>query len=146
MSMNVNQNPGGDDDNIVAEINMTPLIDIMLVLLIIFMVTSTAALESGLDIELPKTSITNEKKQDEILIITLGKDGRVALQGKYVEEGKLVDEMVNKLKELKTESVILEGDTQAFLGKAVEIMDVAKSAGAKNFSIAAEEDPSKRLK
>ncbi len=146
MSMNVNQNPGGDDENIVAEINMTPLIDIMLVLLIIFMVTSTAALESGLDIELPKTSITNEKKQDEILIITLGKDGRVALQGKYVEEGKLVDEMVSKLKELKTESVILEGDTQAFLGKAVEIMDVAKSAGAKNFSIAAEEDPSKRLK
>ena len=146
MSMNVNQNPGGDDENIVSEINMTPLIDIMLVLLIIFMVTSTAALESGLDIELPKTSITNEKKQDEILIITLGKDGRVALQGKYVEEGKLVDEMVNKLKELKTESVILEGDTQAFLGKAVEIMDVAKSAGAKNFSIAAEEDPSKRLK
>ncbi len=146
MSMNVNQNPGGDDENIVAEINMTPLIDIMLVLLIIFMVTSTAALESGLDIELPKTSITNEKKQDEILIITLGKDGRVAIQGKYVEEGKLVDEMVSKLKELKTESVILEGDTQAFLGKAVEIMDVAKSAGAKNFSIAAEEDPSKRLK
>jgi biopolymer transport protein ExbD len=146
MSMNVNQNPGGDDENIVSEINMTPLIDIMLVLLIIFMVTSTAALESGLDIELPKTSITNEKKQDEILIITLGKDGRVALQGKYVEEGKLVDEMVSKLKELKTESVILEGDTQAFLGKAVEIMDVAKSAGAKNFSIAAEEDPSKRLK
>ncbi len=120
MSMNVNQNPGGDDENIVAEINMTPLIDIMLVLLIIFMVTSTAALESGLDIELPKTSITNEKKQDEILIITLGKDGRVALQGKYVEEGKLVDEMVSKLKELKTESVILEGDTQAFLGKAVD--------------------------
>ena len=146
MSMNVNQNPGGDDENIVAEINMTPLIDIMLVLLIIFMVTSTAALESGLDIELPKTSVTNEKKQDEILIITLGKDGRVALQGKYVEEGKLADEMISKLKELKTESVILEGDTQAFLGKAVEIMDVAKSAGAKNFSIAAEEDASKRFK
>jgi biopolymer transport protein ExbD len=145
MAMNTNNN-NGDEDNIVAEVNLTPLIDIMLVLLIIFMVTSTAALESGLDIELPKTQITNEKKQDEILIITLDKSGKVALQGKYVADGELSAKMVEKLAELKTESVILEGDTQAFLGKAVEIMDIAKSAGAKNFSIAAEEDPTKRLK
>jgi len=48
------------------------------------------------------------------------------------------------LKELKTETVILEGDTRAFLGKAVEIMDIAKSAGAKSFSIAAEENPIKK--
>lgn len=145
MAMGSNNN-SGDEDNIVAEVNLTPLIDIMLVLLIIFMVTSTAALESGLDIELPKTQITNEKKQDEILIITLDKSGKVALQGKYVEDSELSAKMVEKLQELKTDSVILEGDTQAFLGKAVEIMDVAKSAGAKNFSIAAEEDPTKRMK
>ena len=145
MSMGSNQN-SGDEDNIVSEINMTPLIDIMLVLLIIFMVTSTAALESGLDIELPKTQITNEKKQEEILIITLSRDGKVALQGKYVSDAELAQKMTEKLTELKTESVILEGDTQAFLGKAVEIMDIAKGAGAKNFSIAAEEDPSKRAK
>jgi biopolymer transport protein ExbD len=145
MAMSSNNN-SGDDENIVAEVNLTPLIDIMLVLLIIFMVTSTAALESGLDIELPKTQITNEKKQDEILIITLDKSGKVALQGKYVEDAELSAKMVEKLAELKTESVILEGDTQAALGKAVEIMDMAKSAGAKNFSIAAEEDPTKRMK
>ncbi len=146
MAMGSSNQNSGDDDAIVAEINMTPLIDIMLVLLIIFMVTSTAALESGLDIELPKTQITNEKKQDEILIITLDKSGKVALQGKYVAEADLAQTMTAKLAELKTESVILEGDTQAFLGKAVEIMDIAKSAGAKNFSIAAEEDASKRVK
>ena len=141
----LNNNTEGEEA-IVSEINMTPLIDIMLVLLIIFMVTSSAALESGLDIELPKTSITNEKKQDEILIITLDRTGKVALQGKYVSEENLAAEMTAKLAELKTESVILEGDTQAYLGKAVEIMDIAKSAGAKNFSIAADEDPTKRLK
>jgi biopolymer transport protein ExbD len=146
MAMGSSNNNQDGEESIVSEVNLTPLIDIMLVLLIIFMVTSTAALESGLDIELPKTSITNEKKQDEILIITLSKDGKVALQGKFVEDAKLGETMIAKLAELKTESVILEGDTQAFLGKAVEIMDIAKSAGAKNFSIAAEEDPSKRLK
>lgn len=142
---NMNQN-SGDDENIVAEINMTPLIDIMLVLLIIFMVTSTAALESGLDIELPKTQITNEKKQDEIMIITLGKDGKIAIQGKKVEDQDVKDKIVSTLQELKTKSVILEGDTHAYLGKAVELMDIAKAAGADSFSIAAEEDASKRTK
>ncbi|MBC7540473.1 MAG: biopolymer transporter ExbD [Bacteriovorax sp.] len=139
---NMNQN-SGDDENIMSEINMTPLIDIMLVLLIIFMVTSTAALESGLDIELPKTQITNEKKQDEILIITLDKDGKVAIAGKTIAEADLGASIASSLKSLKTESVILEGDTKAFLGKAVQLMDLAKNAGAKNFSIAAEEDPNK---
>jgi biopolymer transport protein ExbD len=139
----MNQN-SGDDENIMSEINMTPLIDIMLVLLIIFMVTSTAALESGLDIELPKTQITNEKKQDEILIITLDKDGKVAIAGKSVAEADVGTTIANTLKEMKTESVILEGDTKAFLGTAVQLMDLAKSAGAKNFSIAAEEDPNKK--
>lgn len=140
-----NMNAGsGDEENIVAEINMTPLIDIMLVLLIIFMVTSTAALESGLDIELPKTQITNEKSQDQILIITLSKDGKVSLQGKNVPDDQLPERVAQSLKDLKTTSVILEGDTKAYLGKAVELMDLAKSAGAKSFSIAAEEDPNKK--
>jgi biopolymer transport protein ExbD len=94
-----------------------------------------------LEIELPKTQITNEKKQDEILMITLDKDGKVSIQGKIIAEQDLPMKIANTLKELKTESVILEGDTKAFLGKAVELMDMAKGAGAKNFSIAAEEKP-----
>lgn len=137
MSMKV----GGDDNDgdIVADINMTPLIDVMLVLLIIFMVSSTAALESGMDIELPKTTLTNEKKDSEILVISLGKDGNVAVQGKKVKPEEITRKIASELKTLKTESVILEGDTAANLGRAVELMDMAKVAGAKNFSIAAEE-------
>lgn len=137
MSMKI----GNDDDDaeIVAEINMTPLIDVMLVLLIVFMVSSTAALESGMDIELPKTVLTNEKKEAEILVISLGKDGNVAIQGKKVLPSDITRSIASELKTLKTDSVILEGDTGANLGRAVELMDMAKVAGAKNFSIAAEE-------
>ncbi len=137
MSMKI----GNDDDDaeIVAEINMTPLIDVMLVLLIVFMVSSTAALESGMDIELPKTSLTNEKSEAEILVISLAKDGNVAIQGKKVLPEDITRSIASELKILKTDSVILEGDTGANLGRAVELMDMAKVAGAKNFSIAAEE-------
>ncbi len=137
MSMKVSNDD--NDGDIVAEINMTPLIDVMLVLLIIFMVSSTAALESGMDIELPKTALTNEKKDAEILVISLGKDGKVAVQGKAVKPEEITRKIASELKTLKTESVILEGDTAANLGRAVELMDMAKVAGAKNFSIAAEE-------
>ncbi len=137
MSMKISNDD--DDSEIVAEINMTPLIDVMLVLLIVFMVSSTAALESGMDIELPKTALTNEKKEAEILVISLGKDGNVAVQGKKVAAADITRKIASELKTLKTDSVILEGDTGANLGRAVELMDMAKVAGAKNFSIAAEE-------
>ncbi len=133
---------GGED--IVAEINMTPLIDIMLVLLIIFMVSSTAALESGLDIQLPTTSAVSEKKEQEILIISLTKDGKYAVQGKTVDEKELPTAIKREIASLKTDTVILEGDSAAFLGKAVEVMDIARLAGARNFSIAAEEGSQKK--
>lgn len=143
MSMGKMSDGGDDDDAIVAEINMTPLIDIMLVLLIVFMVSSTAALESGMDIELPKTALTNEKKEAEILVISLSKDGQVAVHGKQVKAEEISRKIASSLLELKTDSVILEGDTSANLGKAIELMDMAKVAGAKNFSIAAEEGSKK---
>lgn len=142
MSMGSMKDGGGDED-IVAEINMTPLIDIMLVLLIIFMVSSTAALESGLDIQLPTTSAVSEKKEPELLVITLSKDGKYAVQGKKVNEQDLPVAIKRELASLKTDTVILEGDSAAFLGKAVEVMDMARLAGAKNFSIAAEESTKK---
>jgi biopolymer transport protein ExbD len=139
MSMGKMNSGDDEDDTIVAEINMTPLIDIMLVLLIVFMVSSTAALESGMDIELPKTSLTNPKKEAEILVISLSKDGRVSVHGKSVKSEEISRKIASSLAELKTDSVILEGDTSANLGKAIELMDMAKVAGAKNFSIAADE-------
>ncbi len=145
MGMNI-KNSGDDEESIVAEINMTPMIDIMLVLLIIFMVSSTAALESGMDIELPKTSQTADKKEAEILVISLSKDGKVAVHGKQVPEQELSRKIASTLQELKTDSVILEGDTAANLGRAVELMDIAKTAGAKNFSIAADESKSVSVK
>ena len=139
MSMGKMSSGDDEDDAIVAEINMTPLIDIMLVLLIVFMVSSTAALESGMDIELPKTTLTNAKKEAEILVISLSKDGHIAVHGKAVKTEDVSRSIASSLAELKTDSVILEGDTSANLGKAIELMDMAKVAGAKNFSIAAEE-------
>jgi biopolymer transport protein ExbD len=129
-------NKNQSDDDIVSDINMTPLIDIMLVLLIIFMVSSSAAIESGLDVSLPEVNAVSDKT-DAILVVSLSKTGEVAIQGTMVKPEELKDKIAAGLIELKTESIILEGDGESSLSKTMEVMDIAKLAGAKNFSIAA---------
>ncbi|MBF0298962.1 MAG: biopolymer transporter ExbD [Oligoflexia bacterium] len=140
MSINFSRNhDDNSQDNILAEINMTPLIDIMLVLLIVFMVTSSVTLESGLDVELPKTSSKTEKKENNIVIVSLDSKARVSVQGKKVEDTSTLKEIIkNALIQEKTDEVIFEGDTTSTVGKMIEIMDIAKSAGAQKFAIATE--------
>lgn len=129
-------NHSNNDDGIVADINMTPLIDIMLVLLIIFMVSSSAAIESGLDVDLPEMNAVSDKTT-EVLVVSLSKEGVIAVKGTEIKVEELQPKITELLKELKTESVILEGDANAPLEQVMMVMDTARSAGAKNFSIAA---------
>ena len=134
MAMKSNNN--NDDDSIVADINMTPLIDVMLVLLIIFMVSSSAAIESGLDVNLPEMNAVSDKSQ-QVLVVSLSKSGNIAVQGEEVDMAGLNAKIKDKLESMKTDTVVLEGDADSQLDKVMEVMDTARSAGAKNFSIAA---------
>lgn len=134
--MAMGKNNNNDQDEIVAEINMTPLIDIMLVLLIIFMVSSSAAIESGLDVNLPEVNAVSDKT-DATLVVSLSKEGDIAVKGEKVKIEELREKITAALAELKTEAVILEGDGDSNLTAAMEVMDIARAAGAKSFSIAA---------
>jgi biopolymer transport protein ExbD len=134
--MALSQKNNDGDDSIVSEINMTPLIDVMLVLLIIFMVSSSAALESGLDVNVPESSAVSEKP-NQMVIVSLSKEGTIAVSGKVVEKANLREEITKALAEMKTDSIILEGDGNSSLTSAFEVMDIGRNAGAKNFSIAA---------
>ncbi|OFZ45751.1 MAG: hypothetical protein A2381_14985 [Bdellovibrionales bacterium RIFOXYB1_FULL_37_110] len=126
------------DDDTTAIINMTPLIDIMLVLLIIFMMTSSITLESGLDIDIPKTTSNTSAKENKAVILSLAKNGEIFVQGKKINFESIKAEISKSLEAENSELVIFEGDYQATLGKTIEIMDLAKEAGAKRFAIAAE--------
>lgn len=136
------QTPGnGNEDEIMAEINMTPLIDIMLVLIIIFMVTSTITTDSGLDINLPQSTQGQAVKGEEErpLIISLDKAGHIALDGKNVDNASLKESIAAQMQALKTTTVVFEGDREAMLGEAIRIMDIAKEAGATKFAVATEQ-------
>ncbi|MEI6127791.1 MAG: biopolymer transporter ExbD [Pseudomonadota bacterium] len=135
MTVSINN---ASQDEVTPDINMTPLIDIMLVLLIIFMMTSSIAVESGIDIGLPQTTSENSPRGESAVVISLDAAGIIAVQGKTTAFEKLQEAISTAIRETKSPMVILEGDRSVNLGKLIQIMDTAGAAGARKFSIAAE--------
>ena len=127
------------DAGIVAEINITPLTDIFLVLLIIFMVTSSVMSQVGVDVNLPAASNATSQSQPEGVIVTLLPGGKIKINDQSMPDNDF-DSFENGLKsaftKTKSRLVILEGDRQAFLGSAIQVMDSARKAGAEKFAIA----------
>jgi biopolymer transport protein ExbD len=131
------------DGSIVAEINITPLTDIFLVLLIIFMVTSSVMTQSGVGVDLPQASQETSQAQPDGVIITLLPGAKVMVNQTEVAQGNwdVLETLVREaFTQSKSKLVILEGDRQAFLGSAIEVMDHARKAGAERFAIATSPD------
>ena len=124
------------DDAIVAEINVTPLTDVFLVLLIIFMVTSTALIEQGAPVNLPKAPTGGAVPSG--VIVTVTADHQVSVDGKRVAMDALKPALADALRAARERNVVLRGDRQVVLEDAVHIMTTAKSAGAEKISIATE--------
>ncbi|HXI56572.1 MAG TPA: biopolymer transporter ExbD [Polyangia bacterium] len=137
---------GGDgetaSESVVAEINITPLTDVFLVLLIIFMVTSTALVESeassraGMKVVLPKANTAgpvSQRRSDPVLTVT--KSNEVYLGAKKIEVANLEAEIHKALTDVGSETLLIRGDKNVLLGAAVDIMSVAKKAGANHIAI-----------
>jgi biopolymer transport protein ExbD len=117
------------------EINITPLTDIFLVLLIIFMVTAAVAVESATHVDLPTaTSTTPENKG---VIVTYTANHELFVNSKDVPEREFEPELHDALARVDAKIVIFQGDRTVLLGDMVRILDIAKSAGAEQIAIAA---------
>lgn len=141
MAIRLGGKSGGEEDEaeIVAEINITPLTDIFLVLLIIFMVTSSVMTNSGVDVSLPTASNETSQAQPEGIVVSLLPAGKMQVNGQAVLAGDyatLEAAVAKAFTMTKSRLVILEGDKEAFLGSAIEVMDSARKAGAEKFAIA----------
>jgi biopolymer transport protein ExbD len=132
----------GAGENVVAEINITPLTDVFLVLLIIFMVTSTALVESevasraGMKVVLPKANAAgpvSQRRSDPILTVT--KANEIYLGSRKVEPANLEAEIHKALVDVGSETLLIRGDKNVLLGAAVDIMSTAKRAGANHIAI-----------
>ncbi|MGE5820096.1 MAG: ExbD/TolR family protein [Deltaproteobacteria bacterium] len=129
---------GNNDENsgILSEINITPLTDIFLVLLIIFMITSSAMIESGGKINLPKAVATQSESRGTT--VTLTPKHEIYVNQKKVSEENLETTLKDALNGSADKTVILRGDRDVLLGDTVKVMSMIKRAGASEIAIAAE--------
>ena len=121
-------------DAIVAEINITPLTDVFLVLLIIFMVTTSVVASQGKQVDLPGAEVSETTPQG--VTVTVSPDGGLLVNDQPTTEANLFAALEAALSESREKLVILRGDKNVLLGQAVNILDVAQQAGATGIALA----------
>jgi biopolymer transport protein TolR len=117
---------GGDELN--AEINITPMVDVMLVLLIIFMITAPM-MNTGVSLELPQVTAQNVEDPEGKLVLSIAKDDKIYLGGTQVSWTELETKLKTNDKVKKDSSLYIEADTSLLYGRVVTAMAVAKNAG-----------------
>jgi len=120
---------GGDDDPVLADINVTPLVDVMLVLLIIFMIAAPM-LHQGVEVALPKADAANlPLRMQNPLVVSIDRNGRVYLQESAVETDELVSRIKAQVASREDDTVFLKGDRDVPYGKVIEVLDILHKGG-----------------
>ena len=122
-----------------AEINVTPFVDVMLVLLIIFMVTAPLMLQ-GMDVNLPETSTQPIRMPDAPLVLTVTKNGEYSLARKVIPAEELQAKLEAIFESRGSAEVFLRADEEAAYGVVVQAMAAARRAGATRLGIVTEEE------
>jgi biopolymer transport protein ExbD/biopolymer transport protein TolR len=123
----------GKTQTTLAEINMIPFIDIVLVLLIIFMVTAPV-IQSGIEVNVPKTQIVREISEEK-LVVTVDSKQSIYLQNEAVNINELADKIREKLLDPSRQSIYLRADEVVPFGTIAVVMDRLKLAGIENISV-----------
>jgi biopolymer transport protein ExbD/biopolymer transport protein TolR len=124
----------GRTQTALAEINITPLVDVVLVLLLIFMLTAPV-LQSGIDVAIPKTRTVNQVT-DERMVVTIDREQNVFLQDKPINVNELPARLRTTGKGDPSKRVIyLRADERVPFGAFASVMDAVKQAGITNISI-----------
>jgi biopolymer transport protein TolR len=127
----------GSTHRALSEINVTPFVDVMLVLLIIFMVTAPM-MQQGVDVDLPKTTTQNLRIKDEPLVLTVKKDGKYYLGRKEIAAADLGAKLEAIFEGLDRKELFLRADQRAQYGVVVKALAAAREAGATKLGMVTE--------
>ncbi len=116
-----------------SDINITPLVDVVLVLLVIFMVTAPV-LQSGIEVNVPKTR-TVKQITEERMVITIDKQQRVFLGNEPININQIASALQQKVKDPQHQSIFLRADEDVPFGAFATVMDAVKQSGITNVSI-----------
>ncbi len=128
MAMMSPNNNGRRKNTLISEINVTPLVDVMLVLLIIFMITSPM-LVAGISVDLPETQAAPLSGQDEPLTVTIDKQGVIYILETAVETGSLVDKLKAITQEKMETRIFVRGDKSVSYGQIADVLTTINAAG-----------------
>jgi biopolymer transport protein ExbD/biopolymer transport protein TolR len=129
----------GRTETSLSEINVTPFVDVVLVLLIIFMVTAPV-LQSGIEVSVPKTKVVKQISEER-LVITITKSQEVYLGNDHVKLDELGAMLRQKIRDPRGQSVYVRADENVAFGAFATVMSTVKSAGITNVSIVTEPIP-----
>jgi biopolymer transport protein ExbD len=129
----------GDDEEMISGINVTPLVDITLVLLIIFMVTTSYIVHESIEVDLPRAAHGGETV-GVMLNIVLTKEARLFVDGVEVDEAGLKRKVGEAIQKDKDARAIISADKSSQHGAFVHIIDVVKGQGLGKFAINIEKD------
>ncbi len=125
------------DSEAISEINVVPLVDIILVVLIIFMVTAPMIMKPSINVNLPKAA-SGESTLPTKLSISLTKDGKILLNGSAADEAAVKANAEEEVKKNPDVQAIISADKEVSHGQVVHLLDVIKVAGVKKFAISIE--------
>ncbi len=126
-------NNKGRTQSSLSDINITPFVDVVLVLLVMFMVTAPI-LQSGIEVEVPKTKTVKEISEER-LVITIDKDQRVFLGNDPININEIADRLHEKIRDPQGQSVFIRSDENVPFGAFATVMDAVKQTGITNVSI-----------
>jgi len=128
-------------DAVVSDINVTPLVDVMLVLLIIFMITAPM-LHQGIEVALPRSAAENlPVRTEDPLVVSITADGIVYLQETPVHPTQLVERLLPMIEARGEEAVYLQGDRGVPYGQVVDLLDVLHRGGVVHVGMVTETPP-----
>ncbi len=120
-----------------AQVDLTPMLDIVFIMLIFFIVTSTFVRESGIEVDKPQaTNVVNQK--DVGIFIAVTADNDVYIDKKMVDIERVQAALEAMLLDKPESSLVIQADERAFSGTVIQVMDAAKGAGIEKIAIAAE--------
>jgi len=129
---------GGDDDGVMGDINVTPLVDVMLVLLIIFMIAAPM-LHQGIEVNLPRSTARNlPVRSENPVVLSITADGIVYLQDTPIHPSQLVERLQPVLAARGDDSVFLKGDREVPYGQVIDLLDVLHRGGITNVGMVTE--------
>ncbi|MET0340916.1 MAG: biopolymer transporter ExbD [Polyangiales bacterium] len=129
---------GGSSRGVKNEINVTPLVDVVLVLLIIFMVV-TPMLEQGASVTLPKAKVTDKSEKPDALTISVPADKSIWIEGQKLTGAELRSKIAASIAANSQRKLLVKGDQTLTVGAVRAVVAEAQKAGAKGISLAVEE-------